>query len=422
MRSFFSCFLLAFLGCGVASPARSDPPPPEMLDTIFPVLRGKKPAREPLKIDFVQDPGMTTDALCGLKTIDLVESRGTEVRTFKLLGEPAADNQPTTLLIRLRRMTVNADGSERAYHPDDPFGRGSCEKPAKGQASKACALDYLSNAEIHVYENAKRILQFNEAEQERPPVPNPAFAAAWGSLWADIAARTDRWVDLGALFGPKAPDETKLYYSKDTDRAVTFDTDIIPFKDGYPCQYADNRHEFFVAATKAHPAPPPGPKDDACRTAGYLNSGQIPFFVLPGGVFTHLTIGDVAIGMAVSGQTERLVYGVVGDVGPRDQIGEGSIQFVRQVRGSTDEPKNSLDTGRLDIKIDTTPGSINALSILVLGGTAKALGFDYSRQNIEKIGRQALQSWQANRPKRLQTCANAVVPNPLEGFEAPPRN
>jgi hypothetical protein len=220
----------------------------------------------------------------------------------------------------------------------------------------------------------------------------------------------------------EAPGETKLYYSKDTDRAVTFDMDIIPFREGYPCQYANDRHAFFVAATKAHTAPPPGPGDDACRTAAYLDSVQIPFFVLPGGVFDHLTIGDVAIGFAMSGETARLVFGVVGDIGPPDQIGEGSIRFVSKLRGSTDEPKNSLDSGKLDIAIDTKPGDINALSVLVLGGTAAALGIDYSRENIETVGWQALQAWQTGKPERLQACAKAATPNPLEGFERSPPN
>jgi hypothetical protein len=316
---------------------------------------------------------------------------------------------------------VNVDGSRRAYHPDDPFGRGLCERPPDGPASQACALDYLSNAEIHLYENAKRIPQFQADAQGRPE-PNPAFATAWGSLWADIAARRDRWVDLPALLGAKAPDSTRLYYSKDTDRAVTFDTDIIPFRDGYPCQHGNDRHGFFVAATKAHPATPPGPGDDACRTAAYLDSVQIPFFVLPGGVFDHLTIGDVAIGIAVSGETERLVFGIVGDIGPPGQIGEGSIHFVSNLRGSTDALKNSLDTGKLDITVDAKSGDINALGVLVLGGTAAALGLDYSRENIEAVASHALQAWQAGKPRRLQACARAATPNPLEGSEGSPPN
>jgi hypothetical protein len=421
MRSVLPSFLAVVLGWGIASPARSDPPPPELLDALFPVLRGKKPPRPPLKIDFIR--GSTpAEPTCGLQPVDLIERRGDEAHTFKLLAEPASDSdtQPTTMLIRLSRTTVNADGSRRAYHPDDPFGRGLCRTPPTGIAPEACALDYLGNAEIHVWENAKKIPQFQPGEAGHPPGPNPAFATAWGSLWADIAARKDRWVDLGAVFGTKAPDTIRLYYSKETDRAVTFDTDIIPFKAGYPCQYSDDRHEYFVAATKAHPAPPPSQKDDACRTAAYLDSAEIPFFVLPGGIFSHLTIGDVAIGFAKSGSIEQMVFGIVGDAGPPDQIGEGSIQFVRKLRNSVDAPKNSLDTGRLDITVDAKPDEINTLSVLVLGGTAKALGLDYSRENIEKIAQDALRVWQTGKPGRLQACANLAPPNPLDGFDGPP--
>lgn len=417
--------MLVFFGCGLAGPSRSDAPPPEMLDAIFPVLRGKKMPSEPLEIRFDRKPEVPVDPTCDLKAIDLVESRGAEVHTFRLLGEPVSDSddQPAAMLIRLKRMTVNADGSRRAYHPNDPFGLGICQKPIKGSATQACALDYLSNAEIQVYQGDRRVPQFHAGGPGHTREPNPAFATTWGSLWSEIAARKNNWVDLGALFGNNAPEETRLYYSKETNSAVTFDTAIIPFKDGYPCQHSGgDLREYFVAATKPHPAPPPGPKDDECRTAHYLDSMQIPFFVLPGGVFKHMTIGDVAVGLAVTGKTERLVFGVVGDAGPRDQIGEGSIQFVRKLRGSLEEPKNSDDTGKLDIAVATEPDAINALSVLVIGGTAKALGVDYSRQNIEKIGRTALTKWLANKPKRLQACTNAAAPNPLDGFEGVPPN
>jgi hypothetical protein len=95
---------------------------------------------------------------------------------------------------------------------------------------------------------------------------------------------------------------------------------------------------------------------------------------------------------------------------------------VGKLRGLIDEPRNSLDTGKLDIAVDTKPGDINALSVLVLGGTGAALGFDYSPENIEAARRQALQTRQSGKPKRLLACARAATPNPLEGFEGSPPN
>lgn len=418
MRVWFPCLLIV-LGCHLASPVWAEPLPPELLDAIFPVLRGKKPAQEPLEINFIRRLEVPKNPLCGLETLDLTERRGDKVRRFGLLAETApGSEEPSVMFIRLERMTVNADGSHRAYHPDDPFGRGTCEKPLRGPATMACALDYLANAEIHVYEKNTRVPQFQSNGSGRSE-PNPAFAAAWGSLWSEIAARKNNWVDLGVLFGKEAPSDTRLYYSKDSNSAATFNTSIIPFKDGYPCQHNGNIKEFFVAATKPHPAASPGGKNDACRTAAYLESTQIPFFVLPDGVFKQLVIGDVAVGIAQSGQVMRLALGIVGDAGPAGQIGEGSIQFVKRLSGSTEEPKNSIDTGKLDIKVEDKLGAVDRLGVLVLGGTAKAFGVDYSRSNIEKVARNAFAKWLGDNQERLQACLNVSTPNPLEGHETP---
>jgi hypothetical protein len=316
-------------------------------------------------------------------------------------------------------MTVDADGSRRAYHPDDPFGIGICatrgeHAPIEG----ACALDYLSNAEIHVYAGTERIPQFVEGESGDSPKPNPAFATTWKSVWGQIATRKNNWIDLERIFGKQAPDETRLYYSKELDSAVTFDTSIIPFKDQYPCQYGDNIREYFISGTTSHPSPSVRPSDDACSTAGYLESTEIPFFVLPGDVFKQFAIGDVAIGIAVSGGTTRLALGIVGDAGPKGQIGEGSIQFVKQLQGITEEPRNSMDTRKLDIEVQKKTAGIDELGVLVIAGTAGALGLDYSKSNVARVAQIALSRWLGNKTDRLRACLDTSTPNPLEGFDA----
>ena len=188
--------------------------------------------------------------------------------------------------------------------------------------------------------------------------------------------------------------------------------------DQYPCQYHGDVSAYFVSATKSHSSPPARPNDDVCRTAPYLESMEIAYFVLPGSVFKQFAIGDVAIGIAASGGTTRLALGIVGDVGPIDQIGEGSIQFVKQLQGITEEPRNSLDTRKLDIKVENKPGGIDQLGVLVIAGTAHALGLDYSKSNIARVAQSALSRWLDNKGDRLQACLRASTANPLEGFDA----
>src|SRR5262249_23950045 len=153
-----------------------------------------------------------------------------------------------------------------------------------------------------------------------------------------IVARKDSWVDLHPFFGPRTPEDTHLYYSKQTDRAVTFDAAIIPFKGNFPCQHKDSPSEYFVAATTNRETATSS--EDACSTADYLDPMQVPFIVLPG-AFKELKIGDIAIGLAVIDGTERVVFGVVGDRGPAQQIGEASIAFAQKLRRTSDVIKNT---------------------------------------------------------------------------------
>ena len=136
-------------------------PSSETLDAIFPVLRHKVDPGPPLKSQFSRSVERTEEAACGLTPIDLTQTSGSEKHIFKLLGQPLSetDSQPVSMLVRLSRLTVNADGSRRAYHPEDPFGVGVCKGAAPHKSGGVCALDVLSDAEIHLYRGSERIPQ-----------------------------------------------------------------------------------------------------------------------------------------------------------------------------------------------------------------------------------------------------------------------
>jgi hypothetical protein len=400
--------LVIVMGLAVTGTAVADPPPDELLDAIFPVLRGKRPAQPPLQNSFLPRPG-PSDPACGLIKLDLVQTKGAEKRIFRLLADPALgkDNQPKTVLIRLNTIGVDVDGSRRAYHPDDPFGN-RCKSPTDDPGSQICAVGVLGNAEIRIYEHNRRVPQYSG-------IPNPAFATVWASLWSEIAARKDHWVDLKPYFGDKTPEATRLYYSRALDQAVTFDTEIIPFKDGYPCQHGDLRNDYFVAATTKRDPPPQS--NDVCRTAEHFDAMRIPFVVLPP-AFSDIKIGDIAIGIASIGGTERLVFGVYGDQGPSRQIGEASVAFVRKLRGVSETIKNNREAVALQLEAGSGPRSATMLGILVLGGTAAMLGSSYSAEHIERVARAAFANWTSKRAQRLQACMSGATPNPLRGSPA----
>jgi hypothetical protein len=248
--------------------AAADPPSDELLDAIFPVLRGKTLPLPPVVNTFRKSTA-PADPACGLIKMDLVQVRGRSSRTFELLAEPSeSGDQPKNMLIRLNTLAIDADGSHRAYHPEDPFG--NCCKGSDDPASSICAVDSISTAEVHIYEHNQRVSPYSG----KPAKANPAFVTAWKSLRSDIVARKDNWVDLHQYFGPQTPEDTHLYYSKQTDRAVTFDAAIIPFKGNFPCQHKESRDEYFVAATTKRETASL-PQGDACSTTDYFDAMPI---------------------------------------------------------------------------------------------------------------------------------------------------
>src|ERR1700724_3453848 len=90
-------------------------PPNEVIAAAF-----EKPL-PPLHVALQTPDGSPTDTLCGLRPADLNVTRGDHTRDFKVLVDAEAPRE-TKVFLRISRVTVDADGSSRAYHPDDPPG------------------------------------------------------------------------------------------------------------------------------------------------------------------------------------------------------------------------------------------------------------------------------------------------------------
>jgi hypothetical protein len=337
---------------------------------------------------------------------------------FRLL----ADLSPTAaegdqFLFSLKRLTVDADGSSRAYHPDDPFGIGICQEAIQSGAPSfagVCALDNLASARVRIYRGVIHVPL--RAEKH----PNPEYAAAWSNVWPLIKSGRILPLDLKALLGKRAPDDTFMFYSSATDTAAVFDTNIIPFDKGLPC-LRESQGGYFVAATsfKIRPVMVAAKTCDASR---YLDASRTPFFVMPRHIFKSISVGDLAIGWARKGnEPPRYAFGIVGDAGPNDQIGEASIAFINKLRGKNTVPMNSLDVDALDVNLEKNgrDPQVDQMAVLVIGKTASLLRGDYSIGNIEQVGRTVLTDWskKMNVEDRLGRCVETVLPNPHLGFE-----
>src|SRR6516162_987089 len=75
----------------------------------------------PASIAFERRTG-TVDGACGLQPAQMNLSRsGNVARSFSVLvDKPTGSNAPKEFFVTLKRIAVDADGSGRAYHPEDP--------------------------------------------------------------------------------------------------------------------------------------------------------------------------------------------------------------------------------------------------------------------------------------------------------------
>jgi hypothetical protein len=69
----------------------------------------------------------------------------------------------------------------------------------------------------------------------------------------------------------------------------------------------------------------------------FLDSSQIPFFVLPGGFGEGAKLGDYGVGYNTkTGDNNAMIYA---DIGPKGQLGEGSIALARTLGLNPDAKK-----------------------------------------------------------------------------------
>jgi hypothetical protein len=414
--SFVLCVQTVILFCGDWVQAQ-DAPSPQLLDALIPQLQKKLPAME---ISF--QAGAAANGTCAMQQVDMTMLRGSEQRTFSVLIDPQQGPpiSPKQVLARINRLTVDADGGAKAYHPDDPYGQGTCDRASgpNGQAelSGVCALDEISNGGIRLFVGSTRITRADPNSQTSGNQVD--LALEWRNVWPLIRDRKLKSFSLRDLAGPQAPADYYLFYWKERDLTVFFDRNNIPStRDGYPCvRGQESRYPgYFVSATTL--TQQGAARADGCAPERYIDAEQVPYFVLPGRAFGHVNVGDVIVGYIKLGALERLVFGIAADTGPFDQFGEGSIAFNQQLLGRSELPSNIKSLYALDINLEELAAkkdSEASLAVLVLGGTKHLFKGNYSPANVENIGRQEFARWSggdATSTARLNACVALAKTN-----------
>lgn len=389
--------LFAFLLFAWPAPAQDaqGAPPPDLLKAILRKLEAR-PA--PTAVVFRPPAaGSKSDDVCRMQPFDMVLTRSEKpVRTYSVLldrQQNGSTPKARQMLALITRVTVDADGSPRAYHPDDPEGAGTCRQMRDTNGGPklqgVCALDQFASGQMHIFRGADKL-----GKKE--------LVREWKDLWPLIRERKLKSFDLETLAGQGAPKGYYLFHWSAQNLTALFKKYIVPSdNNGYPCVHGPESPYagYFVAATTLnHNAPA---RADGCAPARYIDAETVPFFVLPKGGFGKIGIGDVMVARLRHNGADRLVYGIVADAGPPHQLGEGSVALNAALLGKSGQTvMNMRDVWALDI-------SGPPVAVLLLGGTKHLLKGDYSRRNVEAVARGEFARWSGD-PKdplrRLDAC------------------
>lgn len=214
------------------------------------------------------------------------ENFGVQVYEVKRAGSAVAFWAP--------RLAVNTDGAPKSYSLDDPNG-------------KTFALNSLRNGLI------------TKCRQE-------TFSA--------IVKRLRYLRDQG---WPREADKTLI----DKQVIDCLSSTVFPRTGGgEPCpEISLDGHRFLVSATALSDDIP-----DVCNPSKYVDSSRIPAVVLPADERFNGLMGKFAL--AWHPEREALVLGVVGDRGPKNELGEGSIALNARLLGVSKMPRSFPEVKR----------------------------------------------------------------------------
>src|SRR4029078_2334150 len=117
--------------------------------------------------------------------------------------------------------------------------------------------------------------------------------------------------------------------------------------------------------------------------------------------------GGVACRAADANHTPVWVYGIVGDAGPFNKLGEATIAFNRQLQRSSAEIK----TYRAALGLDTDKLNPKEIGFVVFEGSARELKRDYGATNVRKVGERRFAAWVGGALDKAQSRLIACAKN-----------
>ncbi|MFM1814832.1 MAG: hypothetical protein RLZ98_1527 [Pseudomonadota bacterium] len=357
------------------------------------------PALIPAATEAAGKCGLMRQAVTWTKSVlDKEKTASAAAPTYALeTTEGAILTSPDAVFATADTFAVNVDGSPRAYHPGDVYGKCDIAQTGPDKGKKVCAINFLCYAGVRIFQGAREI----------KCGARDAYKKAWNDIWGEVVGGKAKEIprsywqrgreDFSSRYGFFHPKEPLTVMFKDT----------IIRKDaaGRPCQrdVPGTRYEgYFVAATSLtgdEGADEREGKDRAkivsdsrCDPIPYVDAEKLANIVIPVGGFAGASVGDLVVAYRNSGGSERWVYAVVGDQGPNHKFGEGSVAFNAAIKGTKTEWANYSEIVR-NLHISPRNKDAGPVGTLIFKGTRPALAGDLSTANVEKQALEAFLKW-----------------------------
>lgn len=257
--------------------------------------------------------------------------------------------QARKLILFYSKLRVNTDGTERSYHPEDFDGT-------------SIAINSLCNA-ISVFKK----------------LPNGTESKLKCADSKEIFNRfkLNNWVE---------PVGYRITWKN-----------VIAERAGKPCIFQEGEYKgYFGSLTSAKNDLQPAQSGE-CQSKNQLDALTIPNLVLASPTWKDQNGVSYQSPLQIFGakkedlvfayneETRSFVYAIIGDVGPPDNLGEGSVSLNMKLLARTEFPKNYTEAKKFDT------GTKKILTVIIPNSKSYKLQKPYTKENIEKRGKEILQ-------------------------------
>lgn len=237
-------------------------------------------------------------------------------KRVKLVTRQSDPNDTHAVILFQTSLRVNTDGAPNSYHPQDLTGS------VKAINNICNGVSVTRNGATLGCASARQVFkQFVENDFRAPS----GTRIKWQNV---IAARTQA-----------------------SGRVV-------------PCVFQSGEFEGYFGSLTSLKNDVTGEAAGECDRLNQLDQRIIPAFVIPGGQNIVRTLGaDIGDLLVAFNPANKVVsVAVVGDVGPKDKLGEGSVGLNMILLGRTEQPTTyrqalRLDTGNKEMLIAIIPNS-----------------------------------------------------------------